>query len=430
MTHKTVVVLLVVVLILFLLMWIFKQQTSLSFDPKRQYMTLSQRLATPTTVPLYQVEELAKKQDPFLDASLIPLVGQAGVGTVAVVDKRNFPVVQGMTSYLVEIWENHMRIPHWHNESEVGLLLEGILQIYIASPFPSRLTGSKGQPIGETEDQTPHMEIVTIKTGQAWYIPSGRIHSLHNVSEIRATMIIGFSSNAVSDADLPVAFGAVPALIKKEYVGSPHDALITYKGTTTNPLFAWNPVPYEVPESPQGHLFRFDLMQNPLSNIPERGMFNWAVDTNWPILRDMAVGLTILKPQNQTDAMWYPTTDCLFVLGKGKAEFSILSQPTQLEPKVHYRQTRILFPGDMVFVPRSMMHVFRCISKDDVHMVSFYNRPDPKRPVSLSSFALYTYPFRQASLNQYGSKRDESPIFVDAEPAKQLLAHPFPVLTA
>jgi oxalate decarboxylase/phosphoglucose isomerase-like protein (cupin superfamily) len=157
-------------------------------------------------------------------------------------------------------------------------------------------------------------------------------------------------------------------------------------------------------------------------------MFNWGVTTNWPILRDMAVGLTILTPGNATDAMWLPTTDTLFVVATGLAEFSILTAPAEQEPKTSYKQTKLMYPGDMVFVPRSVMFVFRCLADVNLQMVSFYNRPDPKRPVTLSSFSLYSYPFRQATLFQYDGQRNETPIFVDARPAERLLQHSFPVL--
>lgn len=422
------VLLLVLLFLWFLHASLIGTNTSLTRgNTQREYQTLGQLLSSNIKSVQTRLRNTTKK-NLFLDATQVPTLGQNEVGSVKVVDVRNFPVLQGMTAYLLEIWQEHMRIPHWHQESEIGIVTEGIIQVKIAAPFPDRLTGSKGQPIGETAEQKPHMEVFTVKPGQVYYIPAGRIHSLENCGDQPAILVVGFSGNLVSDVDVPVAFGAVPAYVKKGYVGSPHDALIGYKGTQTNPLFAWNPEPHSVPESPQGHMFRFDLMKNPLSNIPGKGMFNWAVETNWPILRDMAVGLTILAPENGTDAMWLPTTDTLFVVAKGIAEFSILTTPVGPEPKVHYQRTTIMYPGDMVFVPRSVMFVFRNISDFEMQMVSFYNRPDPKKPVTLSSFALYSYPFRQASLLQYADKRDDNPIFVNASPAKQLLTHiPFSV---
>jgi len=424
------VLILILILLFALLCWFLLSKSSPQ-PSRKKYETLEQQLSDFSMLASEgsSVKPVTAKEDPFLDSSQIPLLGEPYVGTVKVVDVRNFPILKGVTAYLLEIWQEHMRIIHFHDCAEVGVVVEGVIQVYIAAPFPDRLTGSKGEPEGETAEKEPHMEIFTVGPGQCYFIPSGRLHSLSQIGEKPAVLAVGFADSIVLDSDLPVALGAVPAYVKKNYVGSPHDALINYKGLQTNPLFSWNPVPHAVKESPQGHLFRFDLMENPLSYTPGQGMFNWAVNTNWPILRDMAVGLTILQPGNSTDAMWLPTTDTLFVVVKGVAEFSILTSPPEKEPKVHYKQTKTTYPGDMIFVPRSIMFVFRCVSDSEMQMVSFYNRPDPKKPVTLSSVSLYSSPFRQAALLQYGARRDENPIFVDATPAQKLLRSPFPVLS-
>ena len=93
------------------------------------------------------------------------------------VDVRNFPVLRGITAYLLEIWQENMRIPHWHNSVEISFIVEGMIQVIIAAPFPDRLTGSKGQPIGETQEKEPHMEVFTVRSGQVYFIPAGRIQS-------------------------------------------------------------------------------------------------------------------------------------------------------------------------------------------------------------------------------------------------------------
>ena len=238
-------------------------------------------------------------------------------------------------------------------------------------------------------------------------------------------MIVGFDDELVSDVDVPVAFGATPAYVRGDYADSPHQALKSYKGPSANPLFGWNPKPHALPESPQASLYRFDLMQNPVSNEPGKGFFSWGVQENWASVRGMSIGLTILQPNWSTDSIWIPTTSTLYVVAKGTGEFSILSQPTQQEPKIHYRSKRILYPGDMVFVPEGVMHVFVAAGDSELQVVSFYDRPDPRSPITLSSFALYDSDFRQATLEQYGSRRCSAPIYVDAQPSLRLLQNHF-----
>jgi mannose-6-phosphate isomerase-like protein (cupin superfamily) len=162
-------------------------------------------------------------------------------------------------------------------------------------------------------------------------------------------------------------------------------------------------------------------MKDPISSVPGKGMFNWGTVDRWPILRGLSASLTILAPGYGSDAVWYPDVDLLLVIAKGRAEVSILSQPVQVEPKVHFKEKRIMSAGDMAFIPRGMMFVFYNIGDSELQVVGFLPRSDPKLPVSLASFGLYDYASRQAALLQYGSKRDENSIYVDAKPSLGLL---------
>src|SRR5581483_1887310 len=63
----------------------------------------------------------------------VPKVGWKKSGTAQVVTSTNFPILQntGVTSFIVELFEESMRIPHWHSQSEIGYVQSGVIQVYL-----------------------------------------------------------------------------------------------------------------------------------------------------------------------------------------------------------------------------------------------------------------------------------------------------------
>ena len=144
----------VLALLLLLLLYFTQNPTGRA---TRKSLLLSEQLSDPGALiaSSYSVKQLSHKKSPFLDSSEVPLVGIIGVGTAKVVNKRNFPILKNLTAYTVEIWEEHLRTPHWHNAFEIGWLQEGLLQVFIAAPFQSRLTSKEGK-ITESPDPVSH----------------------------------------------------------------------------------------------------------------------------------------------------------------------------------------------------------------------------------------------------------------------------------
>src|ERR1700722_16641919 len=94
-------------------------------------------------------------------------------GFAYIIDKTNFNALKSETAYVLEIWEECMRLPHWHpNAAELGYVVSGEIEIIIwRSP-------------GETA-------MFRVSAGMCWFIPQGALHSLNNIGKEKAKLFVG-----------------------------------------------------------------------------------------------------------------------------------------------------------------------------------------------------------------------------------------------
>lgn len=106
------------------------------------------------------------------DKSVTPVIIDK-MGVARLVDKDSFPALNGVTCYCLEIWEECMRLPHWHpNASELGYVISGSIEVIIwRSP-------------GETA-------VFTLTAGMCWFIPQSALHSLNNIGREPAKLFVG-----------------------------------------------------------------------------------------------------------------------------------------------------------------------------------------------------------------------------------------------
>jgi oxalate decarboxylase/phosphoglucose isomerase-like protein (cupin superfamily) len=296
---------------------------------------------------------------------------------IHVVDKTVFPALQGVTSYQVEIWEDCMRLPHWHpNASELGYVLSGAIEVFIwRSP-------------GETA-------VFTVSAGMCYFIPQAALHSLNNVSKEHAKLVIGFSQDIPQDIDLPVAFNGLPLPVRDAYT-SPHLALHGWTGVIKNPLCGKLSVMRALHEARSASPYGFDFQGvPPLFSDASLGSVSWGVKNNWSLLEGMSVLRARLNPGAARDAIWYPDAGTLYIVSKGMGEFHIIMPNHEPKPiQVSYL--------DYIFIPVGVLHTFINTGKEDFEVIAFLSKADPLPEVSLSvSTAFFPERIRQAALNQY-----------------------------
>lgn len=303
------------------------------------------------------------------------------VGKAYMVAQDNFPVLDGVTCYALELWEECMRLPHWHpNATELGYVVSGSIEVMIwRSP-------------GETA-------VYTLTAGMCWFIPQAALHSLNNIGNKPAQLLVGFSNELPQDIDLPVAFNGIPAPLRDAYT-SPHQDLREWKGIVENPLVGYYPGSKALNKVLTASPYGFDLAKvTPLFSDKELGSVVWGVKSNWSILQYISVLRAHLKPGVARDAIWYPDAGTLYVVSQGKGEFHIVIAGTKPAPL----QVEFL---DYIYVPAGVLHTFMNQTDSDFEVVAFFTKADPLPEVSLTvSSSFFPNVILQAAMEQYGEKR-------------------------
>lgn len=311
-------------------------------------------------------------------------------GFAYLVDQSNFPALQGVTAYTLEVWEECMRLPHWHpNAAELGYVVSGEIEIIL------------WRAPGETA-------MFTLKAGMCWFIPQGALHSLNNISKEKSLLLVGFSNELPKHVDLPVAMNGIPVEIRDAYT-SPHAALRDWQGPSSNPLLGACPVKDIVKEVVTGSPYGFDLAQvTPLFADPAMGSVVWGVKSNWPILEQMSLLRARLKTNVARDPIWYPDVATLYVVTKGTAQFHIIVSGMKNEPF-------IVGHWDYVFVPPGVLHTFMNTAQEEFEVVAFFPKADPYPEVSLSvATGFFPNSVRRAAMTTYAGEH------IGGDPLKNL----------
>lgn len=313
------------------------------------------------------------------------------VGSAYIVDQDNFKTLGDITCYTLEVWEECMRIPHWHpNASELGYVVSGTIEVIIwRSP-------------GETA-------MFTLSAGMCWFIPMAALHSLNNVGKNNAQLLVGFSSGMPQDIDLPVAFNGIPIPIRDSYT-TPHTGLREWHGVIKNPLVGRYSVDNAVNSVITGSPYGFDLNKvTPLFSSDVLGSVVWGVQSNWPILEDISVLHVCLKPNVARDPIWYPDAGTLYIVAEGTGEFHMIMPDEKPKPF----QISLF---DYIYVPIGTLHTFVNNSNKDLRVTAFFTKANPLSEVSLSvASAFFPDTIRKAAMTSYGNAE------IPGDPLKKLV---------
>lgn len=339
---------------------------------------------TVSWVPTGPTNKLPVK-DYILPTNQIPKLGWKNSGNAQVVTSNNFPILQNasLASFIVEIFDESMRILHWHDCAEIGIVQSGTIEVYLW--------------------RNNEASVFVVPTGNLWFIPPGALHSLDNISSTTATLIIGFDSSTPGDFDLPMIYNGLPQTIRRAYTTPGHHAQLSrYMGPVYNPLTGFNPLSYPTKHD-KNSSFKFDIIKTkPLFASSELGIVTWAVQENWPVLSqgNFSFVWNILTPGTTRDAIWYPDASVLYIVKHGVAEFTLVF-PGWDSPSVLVKE------HDMIFVPVATLHTFVNVrSSSRLEIVGFFNRNNPLPEVSLiAATNFFPKSISNASLLDWGNKR-------------------------
>jgi oxalate decarboxylase len=267
--------------------------------------------------------------------------------------KSSFPALQGMSFYRLVVQPRGVREPHWHaNADELGYCLKGTLLISFYANGNLR-------------------ERFVVSEGEAFFIPSGAFHSLENVGNKPAEVILQFSHEEPEDFDLSFVFGSFTnAVLGNTWdVSSSHfqDLKRNLPKTLIAELDQSTPI---TTEARYASPYRFGLEASSALIGNEGGVAKVARHNVWPILQKQALYSLRLTGQGMREPHWHPETAEMGYVAQGRARMSIVSPEGKVD-------TYTLEAGDIYFIPKAYPHHIENLNTADLHMLIFFDQAMP-----------------------------------------------------
>lgn len=268
--------------------------------------------------------------------------------------KTNFPALQGVSFYKLILNKKAVREPHWHaNADELGYCLKGNLLVSLYANHNTK-------------------ETFLIKQGDAFFIPSGSLHSLENIGEETAEVILQFSHEEPEDFALSSTFRMFSnAVLGNTWdVNSDHFKTIDHQAKQT---FIATVEISTVPSKEDHYTspYQFALEEStPFLTTPE-GSAKVARNNVWPILNRQALYSLELTGQGMREPHWHPETAELGYVAQGQGRMSILSPSGKID-------TYLMETGDIYFIPKAYPHHIENIKDTPLHILIFFDQPMPQ----------------------------------------------------
>jgi oxalate decarboxylase len=119
--------------------------------------------------------------------------GKVGVdnagGSIKIMNGEMFPILDGLTFYIVDMKKGGLREPHWHpNANELNIVIRGKAKLGVLSADNTR------------EEQV-------CGPGDTFFIPMGYFHYIENVHDGDTKLIVAFSNANPEDLGIGAAYG-------------------------------------------------------------------------------------------------------------------------------------------------------------------------------------------------------------------------------
>lgn len=266
----------------------------------------------------------------------------------------NFPVLKGMSFYKLRLEPLASREPHWHaNADEFGYCTEGKLLVSFYK-------------YGNIRDD------FVINKGEMFFIPSGTLHAVENLSPNASEAILQFSHEEPEDFALSSTFGMFTDAVLGNTWGVPSSTFQTYKRSLKEVFIAKRKTTPRIEESAlyvSPYKYKVESTSPVTGNTG--GNVRVARQDTWPILKNQAMYSLLLTNKGMREPHWHPETAELGYVNRGKIRMSILT------PK-GYVDTYEIGEGDIYFIPKAYPHHIENMSDESSHLLVFFDQSLPK----------------------------------------------------
>lgn len=268
--------------------------------------------------------------------------------------KSNFPALQGISFYKLGLEPRSVREPHWHaNADELGYCLKGSLLVSFYGDGNLR-------------------QAFVVSEGEAFFIPSGAIHSVENIGDKGAEILLQFSHEEPEDFEISSVFGVFSNAVLgntwdvfgTHFQGLPRSGKKTLLAGLDQSTVISKANRYASP-------YRFALEASAPLIDNKGGSAKVARHNVWPILERQALYSLLLTKQGMREPHWHPETAEMGYVAEGEARMSIISPSGKVD-------TYILEPGDIYFIPKAYPHHIENMKNSDLHMLIFFDRSMPQ----------------------------------------------------
>jgi oxalate decarboxylase len=289
-------------------------------------------------------------------------------GTIREANAGTFPVLQGLSAYILTLDPGGVRIPHWHPDcSEMQYLVSGAnVQVGLM------------QPPTATE---PWQDVSYTLQAPGWvgFVPQGWHHYIQNNGSEPAVMMIFFNSQSPDDVDVSwaLAIGGKDGTRVMEQVFG-----ISLKGANHSRIWNVPGTPGGVTPPPQS-AFGFDLGgQAPQVDVPGGGTVRMAVKSTFCKLNGLALFLLTLEPGASLVPHWHPDAAELDYVLSGELFVGLMTtaQGTGAGKDVSFP----LKKGMVDFLPQGWFHYIHNTGTTPAQVLVLFNSDTPDE-VDISS---------------------------------------------
>lgn len=268
--------------------------------------------------------------------------------------KSNFPALQNMSLYKLVLQKKAVREPHWHaNADELGYCLEGKVLVSM---------------YGNHNDR----ENFLIEKGEVFFIPSGALHSIENIGEGKAELILQFSAEETEDFGLSTVFNMFSNEVLGNTWAKPSQDFATIKRPIPETFIG--KVDASTKMEKQSHypsIYQYGLEASAPLISNQGGEARVARGNVWPVLERQALYSLILNGTGMREPHWHPETAELGYVEKGKGRMSILSPSGVVD-------TYEMKGGDIYFIPKAYPHHIENLGDSPLHILIFFDQSMPQ----------------------------------------------------
>ena len=267
----------------------------------------------------------------------------------------NFPVLKGMSFYKLRLEPLASREPHWHaNADELGYCTEGKLLVSFYKHGNIR-------------------SVFVVNKAEMFFIPSGTLHAIENLSQGISEVILQFSHEEPEDFALSSTFGMFTDSVLGNTWGVESAKFHPFKRSLKEVFIAKrNSISKVEEEALYNSPYRYKIESSAPQTSNIGGSVRVARQDTWPILKEQAMYSLQLSNKGMREPHWHPETAELGYVHKGMVRMSILT------PK-GYVDTYEIRESDIYFIPKAYPHHIENMSESEpAHLLVFFDQAIPK----------------------------------------------------